>query len=60
MVYSYAIDHLGLTAARFDVRKGNERVWQFHQRFGVIRTGESELEFLFRIEASHIAASRVR
>ena len=27
MVYAYAVDHLGFTAAHFDVRKGNERVW---------------------------------
>src|SRR5690606_12411597 len=37
MVYAYAIDHLGFTAAHFDVRKGNERVWQFHERFGAVR-----------------------
>lgn len=34
MVYAYAIDHLGFKAAHFDVRKGNERVWRFHERFG--------------------------
>lgn len=60
MVYAYAVDHLGFKAAHFDVRKGNERVWQFHQRFGANRTTESELDFFYRIDNQAIAASRER
>lgn len=30
----------GLLAAHFDVRKANERVWAFHERFGGVRIGE--------------------
>lgn len=41
MVYAYAIDHLGFAAAHFDVRKGNERVWRFHERFGAKRVAEN-------------------
>lgn len=45
MVYAYAVDHLGSKAAHFEVRKGNERVWQFHERFGAVRTSETDLEY---------------
>jgi len=57
---TYAVDHLGFAAAHFDVRKGNERVWQFHERFGAARTAETELDYLYRIEAPAITASRIR
>lgn len=60
MVYAYAVDHLGFTAAHFDVRKGNVRVWQFHERFGAVRTGETEFAYRYRITANAITASRVR
>ena len=60
MVYAYAVDHLGFSAAHFDVRKGNQRVWQFHERFGAVRTGETELDYLYRLDLSAIHAARVR
>lgn len=60
MVYAYALDHLGFTAAHFDVRKGNERVWQFHERFGARRIAETELDYLYRIPHEAIASSRHR
>lgn len=60
MVYAYAVDHLGFKSAHFDVRKGNEKVWQFHERFGAVRTAETELDYLYRIEGPAIAASRTR
>ena len=42
MVYAYALDHLGFKSSHFDVRKGNERVWQFHERFGAQRVQETD------------------
>lgn len=47
MVYSYAVDHLGFRAAHFDVRRGNEKVWQFHERFGAVRVREDELDYFY-------------
>ena len=58
MVYAYAIDHLGFKSAHFDVRKGNERVWQFHERFGAHRTAENEVDYFYAIDGEAIAASR--
>ncbi|OYZ76253.1 MULTISPECIES: GNAT family N-acetyltransferase [unclassified Polaromonas] len=60
MVYAYAVDHLGFRAAHFKVRKGNQSVWQFHERFGAVRTSETELDYHYQIEASNIMASRSR
>lgn len=60
MVYAYAVDHLGFTAAHFDVRKANERVWQFHERFGAVRTAESDLDYFYQLNCKAIAASRER
>ena len=56
MVYRYALD-LGFTRGHFEVRKDNESVWRFHERFGAVRTGETEHEFLYAISGAAIAAS---
>lgn len=60
IVYAYAIDHLGFQQAHFDVRKGNEHVWRLHERFGAVRTGESEQDYFYQLDAAAIAASRKR
>jgi len=60
MVYAYAIDFLGFTAAHFDVRKTNERVWHFHERFGAVRVGETELDYLYRLNLTSIQVARKR
>lgn len=60
IVYAFGIDHLGFRQAHFDVRKDNERVWQFHERFGAERIGETDADYLYRISASAIARSRAR
>jgi RimJ/RimL family protein N-acetyltransferase len=60
MVYAYAIDHLGFSAAHFDVRKANARVCAFHERFGAIRSGESELDWLYDISKKAITNARKR
>lgn len=60
MIYAYATDHLGFTAAHFEVRKGNERVWQFHERFGAHRTSETEEDYLYQIDLPAIQSARRR
>jgi len=60
MVYAYAVDHLGFQAAHFDVRKANERVWQFHERFGAIRVDENDTDFFYIINLDAITESRLR
>jgi len=54
MVYSYAFTDLGFTASHFDVRKENEKVWQFHERFGAKRESESDLDFFYSLNETAI------
>jgi RimJ/RimL family protein N-acetyltransferase len=60
MVYAYAVDHLGFKAAHFDVRRGNERVWQFHERFGARRIAETALDYFYALDGDTIATARQR
>lgn len=60
MVYAYAIDHLGFKRSHFDVRKGNESVWKFHERFGARRVGETEQDYLYEIGSEEISSARHR
>ena len=48
---------LGFRNAHFNVRKGNESVWKFHERFGAVRTGETEEDYLYKISNSSIQKS---
>lgn len=56
MVYHFALA-LGFTKSHFDVRKGNESVWQFHERFGAVRVGERDDDYLYHIQENDIRAS---
>ncbi|MFZ6870698.1 GNAT family N-acetyltransferase [Undibacterium sp. Di27W] len=56
MVYHYALA-LGFQQAHFDVRKANESVWKFHERFGAKKTGETAEDLLYTIAASDIVHS---
>lgn len=60
MVYAYAVDHLGFKAAHFDVRKGNERVWRFHERLGARRTAETAQDYFYQLDSQAIADARKR
>lgn len=59
IVYHYALS-LGFTAAHFDVRKANQSVWRFHERFGAQRTGETRRDYLYVIEHPAILAALKR
>ena len=48
LVYDLAVD-LGFKSAHFDVRKANEKVWQFHEKVGAERVGETEDDYLYKI-----------
>jgi hypothetical protein len=53
MVYAYGLE-CGFTAAHFDVRKGNEKVWRYHERWGALRVDETELDYLYSIDEPEI------
>ncbi|MEO8250697.1 MAG: GNAT family N-acetyltransferase [Burkholderiales bacterium] len=56
MVYHYAIA-LGFEKSHFDVRKGNESVWKFHERFGALRAEESNENYFYNISSDAIQKS---
>ena len=60
MVYAYAIDYLKFLAAHFDVRKGNESVWRFHERFGAQRVASNQYDYFYIINATEIKKTRER
>lgn len=60
MVYSYAIDHLGFKDAHFTVHKANQRVCEFHERFGAQRIKEDEIEYTYSVASSAISNSRIK
>ncbi len=47
LVYEFGFIRLGYKNSHFDVRKGNERVVAFHQRFGAVVIDEDELNIYF-------------
>jgi RimJ/RimL family protein N-acetyltransferase len=56
LVYAYG-DWLGFNEVRLDVRRDNEAVWKFHEKFsGAIRVGETELDYLYLIGQVQIQA----
>lgn len=56
LIYYYALQ-LGFANAHFDVRKGNLSVIKFHERFGAVRTEETEDDFLFTLSKDSILNS---
>lgn len=59
LLYAYALK-LGFLKSHFDVRKGNSSVIKFHERFGAIRAGETELDILFEISKKEIESSIIK
>ncbi|KAA6177388.1 GNAT family N-acetyltransferase [Pseudomonas marginalis] len=60
LVYRFAFENLKFEKSHFDVRKGNDRVISFHEKMGAIKTGETELDFLFEITKEAVNQTRVR
>jgi RimJ/RimL family protein N-acetyltransferase len=56
LVYHFGLS-LGFNRAHFDVRKGNQSVWKFHERFGAIRISETNEDYLYNISLENIQQS---
>lgn len=46
-IYEFGFYNLGFEKSHFDVRKGNDKVIAFHQRFGAKIIDEDELDYFF-------------
>lgn len=49
-IYEFGFYNLGFEKSHFDVRKGNDKVLSFHQRFGAKIVDENELDYFFNFE----------
>ena len=49
-IYEFGFYKLGFEKSHFDVRKGNDKVIAFHQRFGAKIVSEDELDYFFNFE----------
>jgi RimJ/RimL family protein N-acetyltransferase len=49
-IYEFGFYELGFEKSHFDVRKGNDKVIAFHQRFGAKIADEDELDYYFNYE----------
>ncbi|MCX8505777.1 MAG: GNAT family N-acetyltransferase [Alphaproteobacteria bacterium] len=56
LVYHFALS-LGFEKAHFHVRKGNQSVWKFHERFGAQKVEESAIDFFYEISLESIEQS---
>ena len=60
LIYKFAFEHLEFKKSHFDVRKGNDRVISFHEKMGAVKTGETELDFLFEITKDSVNQTKAR
>jgi len=51
-IYEFGFYDLKFQKSHFDVRKGNDKVIAFHQRFGAKIVDEDELDYFFNFEKS--------
>lgn len=59
LVYHFALS-LGFKNSHFEVRKENESVWKFHERFGAIRVKETNLDYIYSISINEIEKSLLK
>jgi len=57
MLYHYAMEKLGFSSSYFAVRKANRSVWRFMEQFGGVRTGVTELDFLYEAKRECVLQS---
>lgn len=49
LVYRFGFDSLMFKKSHFDVRKGNKKVIDFHEKFGAIKVGEDDENYYYEI-----------
>ncbi len=60
IIYQFALEHLGLQAAHFEVRLENERVIAFHTRFGATETQRDTIDAFFTIDEISIRNALIK
>lgn len=49
-IYDFSFNNLGFSRSYFEVRKGNDSVKRFHERFGAVIVGEDEIQYFFNYD----------
>lgn len=57
LIYKYALNIMGFKKSHFDVRIGNDKVIDFHKRFGAIEVGRDHQDIFFEISNQAICDS---
>jgi RimJ/RimL family protein N-acetyltransferase len=57
IIYHYALEELGFNRSYFAVRKANRSVWNFMQKFGAVRTHETDLDYWYETGRAPVLAS---
>jgi RimJ/RimL family protein N-acetyltransferase len=57
MVYHYALEILGFNRSYFAVRKDNRSVWRFMERFGGVRTRETDIDYWYETQRAPVLES---
>ena len=57
MVYRYALDELGFNRSYFAVRKANRSVWRFMEKFGGLRTRETDIDYWYETQRAPVLES---
>lgn len=60
MVYEFGFFELGFSSSHFEVRKGNQKVLDFHQRFGAKIVNQDDLHYYFNFEQNDYLKTRER
>lgn len=54
LVYDFGFNKLKYLKSHFDVMKGNQKVINFHKKFGAVQTGEDEQNYYFEISKESV------
>ena len=57
MIYHYALDVLGFNRSYFAVRKANRSVWRFMEKFGGVRSRETDMDYWYETQRTPVLAS---
>ena len=57
-IYEFGFYNLGFLKSHFDVRKGNDKVIAFHQRFGAKIVDENDLNYFFNFERNEYEVTK--
>jgi RimJ/RimL family protein N-acetyltransferase len=59
MIYAFGLA-CNFAQSHFEVRRANEKVWQYHERCGAVRVGEDQQDYFYEIDEQAMRALLAR